>query len=195
MDRPQPGFWNIANLLSLSRLVLTPVICALIVYDQPLAAMVVLLVAAITDWLDGQAARRLGLLSPLGRQLDPLTDKIVVLCSYLYLLAVPAETGLMPWMVAVIVSREVIVQAIRGHIEGRGDSFAAKMAGKLKTTFQFASLIAILLVLDGRVDGPAVRWTRDALTWIAVGLTIYSGLCYVQLAWPTLRSESSGPTE
>ncbi len=195
MDRPQPGIWNIANLLSLSRLVLAPVICALIVYDQPLAAMVVLLIAAITDWLDGQAARRLGLLSPLGRQLDPLTDKVLVLSCYIYLLTVPLDTGLWPWMVAVIVAREVIVQAIRGHMEGRGESFAAKMAGKLKTTFQFASLIAILLVLDGRVDGPAVRWARDALTWIAVGLTIYSGLCYVQLAWPTLRGESLSSTK
>jgi CDP-diacylglycerol--glycerol-3-phosphate 3-phosphatidyltransferase len=194
MDRPPPGVLNLANLLSLSRLVLAPVICALIVRERPLAALVVLLVAAITDWLDGQVARRMGLLSPLGRQLDPLTDKVLVLAVYIYLLAIPADTGLSPWMVAVIVAREVIVQAIRGHVEGRGDSFAAKMAGKLKTTFQFASLIAILLVLDERFDGPATRWARDALTWIAVGLTIYSGLAYVQLAWPTLR-EAARPAE
>jgi CDP-diacylglycerol--glycerol-3-phosphate 3-phosphatidyltransferase len=190
MDRPAQGVWNLPNLLSLSRIVLAPVVCALIVHEQPMGAMAVLVLAAITDWLDGQAARRLGIVSPLGRQLDPLTDKVLVLSCYVYLLAVPADTGLMPWMVAVIVAREVIVQAIRGHLEGRGESFAAKMAGKLKTTFQFLSLVAILLVLDGRLDAPATRWARDALTWIAVGLTIYSGLAYIRLAWPSLRESN-----
>ena len=59
-------------------------------------------------------------------------------------------------------------------------------------TLHLKLLIAILVVLDGRLDAPATRWARDALTWIAVALTIYSGLAYIRLAWPSLR-ESNTP--
>lgn len=173
------------NLLTLSRLVLTPVVCGLIGFGYYLSAAVALVVAALTDWFDGYLARLLGVASALGRQLDPLVDKVIVAGCFIFLVAVPADTGLYPWMVTVVIARELVVQTLRSLIEGRGEPFGAKMAGKLKTTFQFLALIAILLCLAWDLTEPW-RWGRDALIWLAVALTIYSGWGYVVLAWPKL---------
>ena len=89
-----------------------------------------------------------------------------------------------------IVVRELVVQAVRSLIEGRGEPFGARWAGKLKTAVQCLSIVAILLALafpPGRVG----LFVRDALTWSAVGLTVYSGLGYLGLAWPVLRGEAA----
>ncbi len=161
----------------------------LIAYEACWAALAVFGIAALSDWFDGYLARRWQATSALGRQLDPLVDKVIVAGCFLYLLALPGErTGLRPWMVAVIVVRELIVQAIRSLIEGRGEPFGAKMAGKLKTTFQMLAIIAMVLSLRYPPPWP---WSlgRDLLTWIAVGLTLYSGGVYVVIAWPFLRRE------
>ena len=93
------------------------------------------------------------------------------------MLAIPFErTGLAAWMVAVIVLRELIVQGLRSAIEGKGVAFGARWAGKVKTVFQFASLILILLVLH-LGGSPWLERVRDVATWTAVGLTITSGIC------------------
>lgn len=182
-------FWNVPNTLSVARLVLAVGLCALIGQEIYLGALLVFVVAALTDWFDGYLARKLNQATAIGRQLDPLVDKVIVAGCYIYLVAFPSEkTGLYPWMVTVILARELIVQALRSLIEGRGQPFGARWAGKFKTTFQFLSIIAILLGLEyppGRIAALA----RDALTWGAVALTVYSGWGYLRLAWPALRGE------
>ncbi|MHB1561647.1 MAG: CDP-diacylglycerol--glycerol-3-phosphate 3-phosphatidyltransferase, partial [Isosphaeraceae bacterium] len=83
------------------------------------------------------------------------------------------------------------IQGLRSHIEGQGQPFGAKMAGKLKTVTQCASVSAVLLTLQlGSASPGWLGIGRDALTWTAVGLTIYSGLAYVILALPSLRGAS-----
>jgi CDP-diacylglycerol--glycerol-3-phosphate 3-phosphatidyltransferase len=183
---------QLPNALTLARLALAPVAWLLIEGGRPLTALVVIVVGAATDWFDGFLARRWHVTSVLGRQLDPLVDKLIVGGSFIAMLAYPStETGLRPWMVAVMISRELLVQSLRGMIEGKGVAFGARWAGKFKTAFQFASLVAILFVLGQPAPPPAgTTQARDALTWIAVGLTIYSGAAYVAVAWPHLR----GPT-
>jgi CDP-diacylglycerol--glycerol-3-phosphate 3-phosphatidyltransferase len=182
---------TIPNALTLTRMALAPVAWLLIEGGRPWTAMVVILVGAATDWLDGFLARRWRVTSVLGRQLDPLVDKLIVGGSFIAMLAYPSPaTGLRPWMVAVIISRELLVQSLRGMIESKGEAFGARWAGKLKTAFQFAALVAILLVLGLASPPPGLILARDALIWIAVGLTIYSGATYIALAWPHLR----GPT-
>jgi CDP-diacylglycerol--glycerol-3-phosphate 3-phosphatidyltransferase len=180
-----PRFWNVPNTLTMSRLVLAVVVFALVAYGQFFAALVVFAIASITDALDGYFARLLGQDTPIGRQLDPLVDKVIVAGAYIYLLTIP-ETGVQPWMVTTIVVRELLIQGLRSHLEGQGQAFGAKMAGKTKTLFQCLSISAILLCLSVR---PAPAWliARDALTWLAVGLTIYSGLGYIVAAVPRLR--------
>ena len=106
----------------------------------------VFVLAAVTDALDGYFARLLNQDTPLGRQLDPLIDKVIVAGCYIYLVTIP-ETGVWPWMVTAIVVRELLIQGLRSQLEGQGQPFGARTAGKLKTVVQCLSISAILLVL------------------------------------------------
>src|SRR6266403_2251443 len=91
-----PRFWNVPNTLTLSRLVLAVVVFAAISYEFYLTALVVFTLAALTDALDGYFARLLGQDTAIGRQLDPLIDKVIVAGAFIYLLTVP-RTGVQPW--------------------------------------------------------------------------------------------------
>jgi CDP-diacylglycerol--glycerol-3-phosphate 3-phosphatidyltransferase len=182
----QPRFWNVPNSLTVSRLVMALIAFACIGYDRYAAAAAAFGLAALTDALDGYFARLLKQETAIGRQLDPLVDKVIVSGGFIYLLT-KSGTGVYPWMVTAIVVRELIVQGLRSLIEGRGEPFGARTAGKLKTVAQCLSILAILLAL---LVQPATVWLRmrDALTWAAVILTVYSGMGYIVLAWPKLKS-------
>lgn len=188
---PRPSFWNVPNLLTLSRLVLGVFVFGLIAYEYYFVAAAVFGIAALTDALDGYIARLLNQATAIGRQLDPLIDKVLIAGAYIFLLKVDG-TGLAPWMVTAIIVRELLIQGLRSHLEARGQAFGAKAAGKLKTVFQCLSIAAILLCLSAHA-GNAWLFARDVLTWTAVGLTIYSGLAYVALAMPNLTASESNP--
>jgi CDP-diacylglycerol--glycerol-3-phosphate 3-phosphatidyltransferase len=182
-----PRFWNVPNTLTLSRLVLAIAVFALISYAYYFSALVIFTIAALTDALDGYFARLLNQGTAIGRQLDPLIDKVIVAGTYVYLLTIPG-TGVYPWMVTTIIVRELLIQGLRSHLEGQGQPFGARTAGKLKTLFQCLSIIAVLLALSIQPSpGPAWLWGRDLLTWTAVGLTVYSGAGYIILALPWMR--------
>ncbi len=179
------NFWNVPNALTLSRLVLAVVVFVCVAQGWYRTALAVFVAAALTDGLDGYFARLLDQGTAIGRQLDPLVDKVIVCGGYIYLLTIP-DTGLAPWMVTTIVVRELLIQGLRSHLEGGGQPFGAKLAGKLKTVTQCLSISAILVVLSLQ-PSPMLRMIRDILTWSAVGLTIYSGLGYFALAIPKLK--------
>lgn len=184
-----PRFWNVPNSITMGRLVLGFIVFALLGGEWYAPALALFLIASLSDALDGYLARALNQETAVGRQLDPLVDKIIVIGSYVSLLIVPG-TGVRPWMVTTIVVRELIVQALRSLIEGRGEPFGARAAGKLKTLFQCVSICAILAALVLRIEPTSPwLWLRDALTWIAILLTVYSGIGYVKLAWPRLKGE------
>jgi CDP-diacylglycerol--glycerol-3-phosphate 3-phosphatidyltransferase len=188
--RTSRRFWNVPNTLTVSRLALAVAVYALIAFEAYGWALGVFLVAAATDALDGYFARLLKQESPLGRQLDPLIDKVIVAGCYIYLTTIP-DTGVRPWMVTAIVVRELLIQGLRSLLEGQGQPFGARTAGKLKTVVQCASIAAVLLVLWLHSSAPpSLPWIRDGLTWLAVALTIYSGLIYIRIAMPSLRSAS-----
>jgi CDP-diacylglycerol--glycerol-3-phosphate 3-phosphatidyltransferase len=182
------GFWNVPNTLTVSRLVLAVLVFVLIANEFYLWALVIFTIAAVTDALDGYFARLLKQDTPLGRQLDPLVDKVIVAGCYIYLAAIP-ETGVLPWMVTTIIVRELLIQGLRSHLEGRGQAFGARMAGKLKTVCQCLSIVLVLFCLGSSPSQPAV-WLRDGLTWLAVFLTIYSGLSYAWIALPSFRANT-----
>ena len=192
-SKPLRRFWNVPNTLTISRLGFAAIVFGLIAGGAYFSALAAFAVAALTDMLDGYLARRLGQVSAIGRQLDPLVDKVIVIGTLVYLLPIPG-TGLAPWMVAAIVARELIVQAIRSLVEGRGVAFGARTSGKLKTVVQCLSIAGILLILGlGGSPSPAMTWVRDGLTWAAVGLTLYSGSVYLVVAWPHLKAEAQAP--
>jgi CDP-diacylglycerol--glycerol-3-phosphate 3-phosphatidyltransferase len=186
---PQPRFWNVPNLLTLSRLALGVVVFGLIAGHAYLAALAIFGLAALTDALDGFVARWLNQTSVIGRQLDPLIDKVLVAGVYIFLLPIDG-TGLAAWMVTVVVVRELLIQGLRSHLEGQGQAFGAKSAGKLKTVLQCASISAILACL-GLNAGGGWLWARDILTWSAIALTIYSGLGYLAAAVRLTRSDAA----
>lgn len=187
---PPPRFWNVPNTLTVGRLGLGVVLLVAIAREAYITALVLFVVAAVTDALDGYLARRLGQATALGRQLDPLVDKLLVAGVLIFLVALP-DTGLAPWMVTLIVTRELLIQWVRSLLEGRGEAFGARWSGKLKTVLQCAAIIAILLALACQ---PAPSWMivcRDLLIWSSVILTFYSGVAYVGEAWPRLRLDLS----
>ena len=191
-DRVREPFWNVPNSLTMSRLVMAFAVFALIAQAYYLSALVLFGLAGLTDALDGYFARLLGQSTTIGRQLDPLVDKVIVSGGFIYLLTVP-HTGLAPWMVTTIIVRELLIQGLRSHLEGRGEAFGARTAGKWKTLVQCLAISAILLCLASWPPHPALLVTRDVLIWLSVALTLYSGLVYIAVALPMLRGDAPPP--
>jgi len=185
-----PRFWNVPNTLTVGRLGLAFVVFGLISFERYGLALAAFIVAAISDALDGYFARLLDQDTPIGRQLDPLIDKVIVSGAYIYLCSIPG-TGVLPWMVTVIVVRELLIQGLRSLLEGQGQPFGAKLAGKLKTTVQCLSIITVLLSLSIELPLTGFLWVRDILTWLAVALTVYSGASYLSGAMPALRGQAT----
>ena len=139
-----------------------------------LLAAIVFAVASITDFLDGQIARRQHLVTNFGKFADPLADKLLVMTALIFLTGfnvVPA------WMTAVIVIRELAVTGLRTLIvENNGKVLAAQMPGKIKT---FSQMFAIFFLYLKDVPFTAIGLPiGEILLWIAVIFTIYSGIDY-----------------
>jgi CDP-diacylglycerol--glycerol-3-phosphate 3-phosphatidyltransferase len=191
--RPAESLVNVPNLLSAARLPLAVVLFACIVYEAWLAGLVVFLIATATDWLDGWWARRYGPLTLVGRNLDPIADKVLVCGAFIYLIPVPGA-GILPWMVTVVVCREVIVTGIRGIVEATGQKFGADWFGKLKMGLQCAVLIGVFLIGWLRTMRPGsdamlafLDPVQFVLVWSMLLATIGSGLQYMVKASRMLR--------
>jgi CDP-diacylglycerol--glycerol-3-phosphate 3-phosphatidyltransferase len=183
---PSNTVLNVPNALTGVRFLLAIVVFVLIPLEQYLAAMIVFLLAASTDWIDGWWARKFNQVTKLGRMLDPFVDKIIICGAFIYL-AAERGSGIAPWMAVVVVGREMLVTAIRSFIEQQGGDFSAQFAGKLKMLFQCAAVVASLLALrhyqlESNLDAPLPQWLHWSLfasVWLAVLSTVYSGLEYV----------------
>jgi len=185
---PHPAVYNLANQLTAARLGLAIVLFVLIAVEAWLWCIVVFATAAVTDWLDGYLARKQGLSSALGRVFDPLVDKVLISGAYIFLLGVPADgAGLRPWMVTVVVARELIITGLRSFLENRNVSFGADWLGKLKMVLQCAALIAIFVALKASTDPLAM--IRDGLVYAMLGATALSGLQYLWRAYLIFRSD------
>jgi CDP-diacylglycerol---glycerol-3-phosphate 3-phosphatidyltransferase len=177
--------FNLPNQLTAMRLALSVVLFALIAFKFYIAAFIVFLVAASTDWVDGYLARRYGMVTTLGRILDPFADKIIVCGSFIFLAAIPElQHYLAAWMVVVIVGRELLVTALRSFLEQQGADFSASMSGKLKMVLQCVAIGTALFYLSYEVDSvpDVIEYLLIASVWSAVLLTIYSGLVYIRAA-------------
>ena len=197
--------WNVPNQLTVLRLILSIVCFICLAFDSYLAALILFVIAAGTDWVDGFWARRYGQITQLGRILDPFADKIVICGTFIFLAAVPptaagrSASEITAWMAVVVVARELLVTALRSMAEGQGSDFSAKWAGKWKMVFQCAAAAASLwrLWYYGYQSGSWATtppdwttWSLRILVWIAVLLTVYSAWGYVQSAIRLLRKSS-----
>jgi CDP-diacylglycerol--glycerol-3-phosphate 3-phosphatidyltransferase len=183
----RPPIFNLPNQLTASRFVLGLVLFALIQYELWIASIVVFALAAVTDWLDGYLARRLGLGSTLGRNLDPLVDKVVVGGAYIFLLPI-AGSGLAAWMVTLVIAREMVITGLRSFLENQGASFGADWLGKIKMGLQCAALFAIFVALE-RPGENGLVWTRDILIYAMLAATALSGLQYLWRAFALLKAD------
>lgn len=183
---------NVPNLLSLARIPLAVGVFACIVYQAWLIGLVLFLVATATDWVDGWWARKYGPLTLVGRNLDPLADKVLVCGTFIYLIPVESA-GILPWMVVVVVGRELLVTGIRGMVEATGQKFGADWFGKLKMGLQCAVLIGVLLIEWWRAARLAavalsvLESVQLVLLWAMLAATIGSGVQYVVKAARLLR--------
>ena len=165
---------NLPNILSLTRILLVPILVVVLlteVEDKELIGLTLFLLAAFTDFLDGFIARRRQQVTRLGQLLDPAADKILTSAAFISLV----ELGLAPaWMVVVVVAREFAVSALRSVASLQNRAIAASASGKLKTVLQ---ITAISLALVSERLGEFQK-LAPACLWIAVVVTIYSGLEY-----------------
>ncbi|MGL6095010.1 MAG: CDP-diacylglycerol--glycerol-3-phosphate 3-phosphatidyltransferase [Fimbriiglobus sp.] len=182
---PSESLLNIPNLLSLSRLPLAVVLCGFVAAELWPVALGVFVLAALTDWADGWWARKYGPMTAVGRSLDPLTDKVLVGSAFIFLIPVP-EAGVHPWMVAVVVGREVFVTGLRGMVEAGGKKFGADWFGKLKTMLQMAALTGALLLRAVPAAEP-LHPVYSVLLWAAVVATVGSAVQYTVKAAKLLR--------
>jgi CDP-diacylglycerol--glycerol-3-phosphate 3-phosphatidyltransferase len=181
---------NWANRLTISRLVLTILFVAALnsswVYGRT-AALIIFLVAGITDFFDGEIARRYGSVTNFGKLMDPLVDKIMMAAAFISLVplgAIPA------WAATTVVARDFLITGLRLMASARGQILPAERLGKHKTSWQIVTVVFFLVLLSARelkyVGAEDGWWSRawneggPVLVWIAVGFTVYSGLRY---AW------------
>ena len=184
---------NLPNKLTILRIVLSPLFLLLAVWEFPFhyaAALIVFIVAALTDMMDGKIARSRGLITNLGKFLDPLADKMLTTAAFLVFMV----TGQMNvWALMIVLTREFMVTSVRLLAAKDGTVIAASIWGKIKTVAQFIAIIYTLLALEisswqtGLLAGlnlPSAVFTvplvvGQVLIWISVALTALSGAEYV----------------
>ena len=170
-------------------------------------AVAVFIVAALTDALDGYLARRWKAESTFGRIMDPFCDKVLIIGAFIYLAGprfvdpdavvrgdfFTMSTGVYPWMVVVILARELLVTGIRGELEGVGTAFASNWWGKAKMILQSIAIPIVLIIvqLDPAADGREwLRWPRDVLVYATVLATLLSGIPYITRCAAVLRDSA-----
>jgi CDP-diacylglycerol---glycerol-3-phosphate 3-phosphatidyltransferase len=180
---------NIANLVTISRVLLVPVILLVYYSGIPASHLIsaaLFAVASLTDWLDGYLARKLGQTSAFGAFLDPVADKLLVVMALVLLAA--NYPG--PWFVipaAIIIAREVFVSALREWMASRQlrDLVAVGYIGKVKTTVQ---MIAIIVLLAYSAEMPVqLLQIGYVLIYLSAALSLWSMAQYLKKALPVLR--------
>jgi CDP-diacylglycerol--glycerol-3-phosphate 3-phosphatidyltransferase len=180
---------SLPNTLTLGRIIAVPVVVALFYWGgpwgDPLAALVFIL-AAITDWIDGYLARKLGVTTPMGEFLDPVADKLMVATALILLVAHDPH-----WIIVVsamvIVGREITVSALREWMAHLGARAKVKVSalGKWKTILQMVGLS--LMMYRNDLFGLPMYQIGVVLLVVAAALTLWSMVEYLRIAWPELR--------
>ena len=161
---------NLPNKLTLLRVILVPVFMAVLYWDFPgatWAALVIFILASLTDLLDGKIARKYNLVTDFGKFADPLADKMLTTAALLWFV----ETGKMPaWALLIVVIREFAVSGLRMLASDKGRVIAAGWSGKVKTASTMGCIVLMFLPI------PAV--VNTICVWVIALTTLYSGVEY-----------------
>ena len=168
---------TLPNILTCVRVLLIPVFMVLAYQNNmpcDIAALIVYVVACLTDYVDGYLARKNNQVTNFGKFMDPVADKLLVMAALLIFI----EDGTIPaWAVAIILGREFIVSALRMVAASEGLVIAANMWGKAKTMITMISLIFLLCPIGPILLGPVSL--QDIMIWITVIITAISGVTYI----------------
>lgn len=180
---------NVPNVLTIFRILLTPLFIICLFSNYPYArlwALIIFIVASVTDAFDGYYARKYNQVTRHGQFLDPLADKILVSSAFISF----ALMELVPfWMVALIVFRDLFVTGLRWAMESKGLTMITSKIAKAKTTIQISVIIFILLFLEVQIF--SFSWLKEAInfiienriiyyfTFIATILTLWTGISYL----------------
>ena len=177
---------NWANRLTLGRLALTILFVAALnsswQYGRT-AALLIFLIAGVTDFVDGEIARRYGIITNFGKLMDPLVDKIMMAAAFISL--VPLKV-IPAWAATTVVARDFLITGLRLMASAKGRVLPAERLGKQKTSWQIITVIFFLALFSANelryADNSATWWLRardeagPILVWTMVALTVYSGL-------------------
>ena len=176
---------NLPNKLTVLRMVLVPFFVAFLLLSPgnesfKWIALVLFVVASLTDYFDGQIARKHNLITNFGKFMDPLADKILTISGMICLI----ELGRIPaWIVIIIVAREFIISGFRLIAAESGVVIAANYWGKFKTTFQMIMIILMIMNI------PQLQILTNIVMWIALALTIISLVTYINANKQVLAGE------
>jgi CDP-diacylglycerol--glycerol-3-phosphate 3-phosphatidyltransferase len=180
---------RIPNILTMCRVFVVPVLVILLLFPGKVVraiAAILFVLASITDYFDGYLARRYNVVSSIGKFLDPMADKVLVMAVLVML--IPLQEGSVPaWMVVIILGREMIINSLRGAASAKGVVIQAQELGKYKTILQIFALTGLILhypyfAIDFHMGGMYFLWT-------AMILGIWSGVDYVLKFWKVLLKE------
>jgi cardiolipin synthase (CMP-forming) len=189
--------WNLPNILTYGRIAAVPIVAGCIYAADIMGggfwlrwtALVIYIIAAITDYFDGYFARSLNQYSTLGKMLDPIADKLLIAACLLMLAAGETIKGWALWAAVIILCREILVSGLREFLAEVRVSVPVSFLAKWKTTVQ---LIAVGFLIAGEAGDELIPYTSTTglvLLWIAAGLTLYTGYDYFKASAKHLTEE------
>jgi CDP-diacylglycerol--glycerol-3-phosphate 3-phosphatidyltransferase len=179
---------TVPNVITVARIATIPVIIWLLTtgdIGMRVVAVIIFAVAAGTDWVDGFIARRFNQVSPLGRMLDPIADKLLV---GLVLIGLAWDGSLSAYdlvPVTAILFREFFISGLREFLGNAKVVLPVSQLAKWKTTIQLVAIIVIFL--EGIL--PNLQLVSDIVLWLAGAITIWTGIQYFAASWPHLAGE------
>lgn len=192
-------FWNLPNMLTMGRIAVIPLFVWLTYDADPmysLWAAALFTLAAVTDVIDGFLARRWNMITTVGKLLDPLADKLIVMAAMVMM----TRLGRIPaWIVIVLLSRELIVSGLRQIAASEGMVIAAAQEGKWKTSLQLVGIIALCIHyihpvnLAGYVLVVDFNLIGKILVYLSVAFSVWSGANYFRAFLAMLATRGAGP--
>ncbi len=181
--------FNVPNLLSLSRILSVPVFIILMLEPNPFRALlagIVFSLASATDWLDGYLARKWGQVTKIGKLLDPIADKILIMSALVILVELRSEV-VHAWIAIVIIGREFAVTGLRAMAASEGIVIPAENVGKYKVGAQITAVLSLLL--DYYLDKGWLTDIGRIALWAAMILAVYSAVQYFRKYWNQLNNK------
>lgn len=161
---------NLPNKLTMARIIMVPIVMALMLTGHNIWALIVFAIASITDFLDGYIARKYNLVSSFGKIMDPLADKLLAFGALICFIQVGVVSV---WAPMIIIAREFFVTSMRVVAVSKGKVIAASWWGKIKTNVQLFAIIFALLIYNSE---PIIA---GGLIWVAAIFTVASWIAYV----------------